>query len=107
MKKTTCATCDLYEEEVEAPCHPCGHMPNRDVLPGCYGTAVGGRDGADMSHCCCVDPKPTNKDAIVARMERIEKRLDVLEEADFKRRNELIPSLPFPPRVSPTERAEP
>lgn len=94
MSVTRCATCDLYEEGEHPPCHHCGHMPNREVLPGCYGT-INGSDPTDLSRCCCPGPKPTKKDAIVARMERIEKRLDVLEDADFKRRNELIPSIPF------------
>lgn len=65
-----CGLCDLYGEHGSPPCHPCGHMPNGMVLPGCYGTIVWARDGHDMDSCHCKRPK--RRDVIVSRIETLE-----------------------------------
>lgn len=75
MAKTRCRTCDLYGED-PAPCHRCGHMPNREILPGCYGTI---HETTDLSKCYCHVPQ--RKDVLVERLERLEGRVAQLEGA--------------------------
>lgn len=75
--KPSCSTCDTYGDDRPKPCHPCGHMPNGAVLPGCYGTAVSARTERDLSFCHCV--RPQEKDVLAARVEELEGRIAALE----------------------------